>query len=149
MQDLGLIDVLHPDTLSARALTEWLCARTGSTSCQRSRIDFWRLPAYRACWQNCFPKFQSAPRREPFRPAPLDTLKGVCSHMTEPSRPKTRTMLLYAQDNRGMGHINRTLTIVRHVLAAHPDSCLRCHEVAHPDLFACGAVRLHQVAPAG
>ena len=40
--------------------------------------------------------------------------------MTEPSRPQTRTMLLYAQDNRGMGHINRTLTIVRHVLAAHP-----------------------------
>jgi len=33
----------------------------------------------------------------------------------------TRTLLLYAQDNRGMGHINRTLTIARHVLAAHPD----------------------------
>src|ERR1041385_4698693 len=41
--------------------------------------------------------------------------------MRAPNRPPTRTMLLYAQDNRGMGHINRTLTIVRHVLAAYPD----------------------------
>src|SRR5881396_1561809 len=41
--------------------------------------------------------------------------------MREPNRPPTRTMLLYAQDHRGMGHINRTLTIVRHVLAAHPN----------------------------
>ncbi|TAL03133.1 MAG: hypothetical protein EPO07_06640, partial [Verrucomicrobia bacterium] len=41
--------------------------------------------------------------------------------MMTPERPTMRAMLLYAQDNRGMGHINRTLTIVRHVLAAHPD----------------------------
>jgi len=33
----------------------------------------------------------------------------------------SRTILLYAQDTRGLGHINRTLTIARHVLAAHPD----------------------------
>jgi predicted glycosyltransferase len=32
-----------------------------------------------------------------------------------------RTLLLYAQDRRGLGHINRTLTIARHMLAAHPD----------------------------
>jgi predicted glycosyltransferase len=31
-----------------------------------------------------------------------------------------RTLLLYAQDRRGLGHINRTLTIARHMLAAHP-----------------------------
>ena len=28
-------------------------------------------------------------------------------------------ILLYAQDNKGLGHINRTLIIVRHILAAH------------------------------
>jgi len=33
---------------------------------------------------------------------------------------RTRTLLLYAQDSKGMGHITRTLTIARHVLAAHP-----------------------------
>jgi predicted glycosyltransferase len=32
-----------------------------------------------------------------------------------------RSLFLYAQDNRGFGHINRTLTIARHILAAHPD----------------------------
>lgn len=35
---------------------------------------------------------------------------------------KTRTLLLYAQDSKGMGHITRTLTIARHLLAAHPDA---------------------------
>src|SRR6266550_4133302 len=33
-----------------------------------------------------------------------------------------RTLLFYAQDNRGLGHINRTLTIARHLLAAHADA---------------------------
>src|ERR1700758_268502 len=33
----------------------------------------------------------------------------------------TRTVLLYAQDNRGLGHVTRALTIARHVLAAYPD----------------------------
>src|SRR6266545_107565 len=42
-------------------------------------------------------------------------------HMIESQSTQVRTMLLYAQDNRGMGHINRTLTIARHLLAAHPD----------------------------
>src|ERR1051326_2647131 len=32
-----------------------------------------------------------------------------------------RTLLLYAQDRRGLGHINRTLTIARHILAAYPN----------------------------
>jgi predicted glycosyltransferase len=32
-----------------------------------------------------------------------------------------RTVLLYAQDNQGLGHVTRTLTIARHVLAAFPD----------------------------
>jgi len=32
------------------------------------------------------------------------------------------TLLLYAQDSKGMGHITRALTIAKHVLAAHPDS---------------------------
>src|ERR1051326_7907539 len=33
-----------------------------------------------------------------------------------------RTLLFYAQDNRGLGDINRTLTIARRVLATHPDA---------------------------
>src|SRR6266540_787959 len=41
--------------------------------------------------------------------------------MTESIPTKIRTLLLYAQDNRGLGHINRTLTIARHLLAAYPD----------------------------
>src|SRR5213596_1217029 len=32
-----------------------------------------------------------------------------------------RTLLLYAQDDRGLGHVNRTLTIARHLLAAYPN----------------------------
>src|SRR5437867_11586377 len=32
-----------------------------------------------------------------------------------------RTLLLYAQDNKGLGHITRTLTIARHLLARHPN----------------------------
>src|SRR5438552_12232487 len=32
-----------------------------------------------------------------------------------------RTILLYSQDRRGLGHINRTLTIARHLVAAHPN----------------------------
>src|SRR5690349_14868011 len=31
---------------------------------------------------------------------------------------QVRTILLYAQDRKGLGHINRTLTIARHLLAA-------------------------------
>jgi predicted glycosyltransferase len=38
--------------------------------------------------------------------------------MTE--RRRMRTVLVYAQDNNGLGHVNRTLTIVRHILAVHP-----------------------------
>ena len=36
--------------------------------------------------------------------------------MTGSRQPPVCTMLLYAQDNRGLGHINRTLTIARHLL---------------------------------
>jgi predicted glycosyltransferase len=40
-----------------------------------------------------------------------------------PSPPTVpaRTLLLYAQDSKGMGHITRTLTIARHLLAACPN----------------------------
>ena len=34
----------------------------------------------------------------------------------------SRTLLLYAQDNQGLGHVTRTLTIARHLLAAYPDT---------------------------
>ena len=33
---------------------------------------------------------------------------------------RPQTVLMYAQDSRGLGHINRTLSIARHLLAAHP-----------------------------
>ena len=32
-----------------------------------------------------------------------------------------RTILLYAQDSRGLGHITRSLTVARRVLARYPD----------------------------
>ncbi len=32
-----------------------------------------------------------------------------------------RTLLLYAQDNRGLGHITRALTIAGRVLETYPD----------------------------
>ena len=35
---------------------------------------------------------------------------------------QTRTLLLYAQDSRGLGHITRALTIARRILAAYPTS---------------------------
>src|SRR6266536_2431802 len=40
---------------------------------------------------------------------------------SQPIITQARTLLLYAQDSRGLGHINRTLTIARPILAAHPD----------------------------
>jgi predicted glycosyltransferase len=42
--------------------------------------------------------------------------------MTEDSRHATLTLLLYAQDSKGMGHVTRTLTIARHLLVAHPNA---------------------------
>jgi len=39
-----------------------------------------------------------------------------------PGSGPTRTLLLYAQDHKGLGHITRTLTIARHVLAAYPSA---------------------------
>jgi len=40
MRQLGLIDVLHPDQLSPRALTEWLARDLGPPPPSRSRVDF-------------------------------------------------------------------------------------------------------------
>jgi len=40
MRQLGLIDVLHPDKLSPRALTEWLARELGPPPPSRSRVDF-------------------------------------------------------------------------------------------------------------
>src|SRR5439155_950797 len=34
---------------------------------------------------------------------------------------QVRTLLLYAQDDKGLGHVTRTLTIARHILARHPN----------------------------
>jgi len=38
LQELGLIDMLHPETLTARALTEWLARDLGPPP-SRTRID--------------------------------------------------------------------------------------------------------------
>ncbi|PYP44307.1 MAG: hypothetical protein DMD50_14770, partial [Gemmatimonadetes bacterium] len=40
--------------------------------------------------------------------------------MTRSGAPHTPTVLLYAQDHQGLGHITRTLAIARRVLAAYP-----------------------------
>ncbi|TAL03132.1 MAG: glycosyltransferase [Verrucomicrobia bacterium] len=49
MQELGLIDVLHPEQLTPRALTQWLARDLGPTPPSRSRVDFGGL--------NRIPKF--------------------------------------------------------------------------------------------
>src|SRR5216110_1733664 len=41
--------------------------------------------------------------------------------MTAARPVRNRTLLMYAQDNQGLGHVTRTLTLARHVLARHPD----------------------------
>src|SRR6266545_2321496 len=47
---------------------------------------------------------------------------GSEARMTGYRSMQFRTLLLYAQDARGLGHITRTLNIARHVLAAQPDA---------------------------
>src|ERR671923_2514611 len=42
--------------------------------------------------------------------------------MTAVRSPGTRTVLLYAQDRQGLGHITRSLTIARHLLARYPNA---------------------------
>ena len=39
LRDLGLVDVLHPDDLSSRALSEWLSRDLGPQPASRSRVD--------------------------------------------------------------------------------------------------------------
>ena len=76
--------------------------------------------------------------------------------MTAARRVRNRTLLLYAQDNQGLGHVTRTLTLARHVLARHPD-CIayiatksplagftlpeRCDYIKLPTLLTAGTVR--------
>ncbi len=43
LRDLGLVDVLHPDHLSPRALTQWLARDLGPPPASRSRIDLGAL----------------------------------------------------------------------------------------------------------
>ena len=38
----------------------------------------------------------------------------------EPGSAPARTLLLYAQDNQGLGHVTRALTLARRILAAYP-----------------------------
>src|SRR5213078_2995079 len=76
--------------------------------------------------------------------------------MTAARRVRNRTLLLYAQDNQGLGHVTRTLTLARHVLAHHPD-CIayiatksplagftlpeRCDYIKLPTLLTAGTAR--------
>jgi predicted glycosyltransferase len=39
MRELGLVEVLHPDQLTPRALTEWLARDLGPPPAARSRVD--------------------------------------------------------------------------------------------------------------
>ena len=51
MLELGLLDVLHPDQLTSRALGEWLARDLGTPPASRSRIDFrglTRIPKFLA-----------------------------------------------------------------------------------------------------
>jgi predicted glycosyltransferase len=43
LRELGLVDVLHPEELSPRALTEWLARDLGPPPASRSRIDLGAL----------------------------------------------------------------------------------------------------------
>ena len=48
LQDLGLIEVLHPDDLTPRALSDWLTRDLGRPPASRSRVDvsgLTRIPA--------------------------------------------------------------------------------------------------------
>src|SRR6266699_1696468 len=45
---------------------------------------------------------------------------GGGAEVTRSGAPHTPTVLLYAQDHQGLGHITRTLAIARRVLAAYP-----------------------------
>src|SRR5262249_36069977 len=57
----------------------------------------------------------SPPRRSTASPPRC----GRCSRTAMADR--VRTAVMYAQDSRGLGHINRTLTIARGLLGVHPD----------------------------
>jgi predicted glycosyltransferase len=52
---------------------------------------------------------------------PYDPRSSIGSPNSSKS-PDARTVLLYAQDSKGMGHVARTLTIARHLLAAYPNT---------------------------
>ncbi|WP_446350657.1 glycosyltransferase family protein [Coleofasciculus sp. F4-SAH-05] len=43
LQDLGLIDMLHPDEVTPTALSEWLSGTMGTSTHRRDRIDFYGL----------------------------------------------------------------------------------------------------------
>src|ERR1043166_1458383 len=49
--------------------------------------------------------------------APASAPSHVAPHRVS---ARCRTVLMYAQDHKGMGHISRALTIARHVLPPHP-----------------------------
>jgi predicted glycosyltransferase len=40
MQELGLVEMLHPNKLSPQAVTDWLARDLGSPPSSRSRINF-------------------------------------------------------------------------------------------------------------
>src|SRR5205807_2012764 len=73
-------------------------------------------PVRGAAWRpHCRPRARPRQRRA----SPSAGERGA---MTTPRCRPTRTLLLYAQDNQGLGHVTRALTIARHLLAAYPDT---------------------------
>src|SRR5207302_644020 len=73
-------------------------------------------PVRGAAWRpHCRPRARPRQRRA----SPSAGERGaMTAHRCRP----TRTLLLYAQDNQGLGHVTRALTIARHLLAAYPDT---------------------------
>jgi predicted glycosyltransferase len=56
-------------------------------------------------------------------PMPTALLSDVPARpMTEDQSDGPLTILMYAQDSKGMGHLTRNLTIARHLLAAYPNA---------------------------
>src|SRR5438445_11792119 len=55
------------------------------------------------------------------RPLHPDARPHASTPMNASVSNGTRTFLMYAQDGKGMGHITRTTTIAKHLLAANPN----------------------------
>src|SRR5206468_11974538 len=63
-------------------------------------------------------------RAHPHQTTDLAPDRRLDKRLDDPDGP-AHTILLYAQDGKGMGHITRSLTISRHLLRAYPNLAAR------------------------